>query len=352
MVLSLLWGCDMENKNYDVVVLITTYNCVEIIDRSLQSILSQTFDSSRIKIVAVDNYSTDGTYEKLLQYVIERRISVNRLKKKYLETRLLQKALQFLQFYSDYRYFTILNPGDILYPQFIETCTEMMDKTANYTTKALFCNTDMADDSEIIAKQPPIFSDNCILLKQKHLAQFFIKGIRSKVQCLYSIGAMSGSLVEMPLYVDLTDWFKKAFFPFRYNCIYLKDALACTYKRKYDDKLYDLVLRYSLIVKFKIYRNSFPGDSNSYLDGMLLNKDIYKNLSHLALEYATDSLENNEVISASKLLLFAEMVNEDIIYDQQFLELKDFLSIGTLATTAKVKLLEESCLAPPDSIII
>jgi glycosyltransferase involved in cell wall biosynthesis len=352
MVLLLSWVCVMENKNYDVVVLITTYNCVEIIDRSLQSILSQTFDSSRIKIVAVDNYSTDGTYEKLLQYVIERRISVNRLKKKYLETRLLQKAIQFLQFYSDYRYFTILNPGDILYPQFLCTCTEMMDKTANYNTKALFCNTDIADDSEIIAKQTPIFSDNCILLKQKHLAQFFIKGTRSKVQCLYRIGAMPGSLVEMPLYVDLTDWFKKAFFPFRYNCIYLKDALACIHKRKYDDKLYDLVLRYSLIVKFKIYRNSFPSDSNSYLDEMLLNKDIYKNLSQLALEYATDAQSNNEVISASKLLLFAELVYEDVVQEHLFLELKDSLSESKPATKEKLKFAVDSCAPPPDSIII
>lgn len=344
----------MENDNYDVVILMPTYNCVDTIDRSIQSIFNQTFDFSRIKIVAVDNYSTDGTYEKLLRYVVDYRISVNRLNKTYLETRLLQKSIQFLKFYSDYRYFTLLNPGDILYPDFIDTCTTIMDRTrtSDDKTKALFCNTDIADQSEYITKQPPIFSESCILLKQKHLAQFFINGTRSKVQCFYCHGAIPDSLEEMPLYVDFTDWFKKAFFPFRFNCIYLKDALACINKPQYDDKLYDLILRYSLIIKFKIYRNSFPSDKNNYLDEMLLNEDIYKNLSYLSLEYTEELIQNNDLITANKLLLFAEIVYEDINKDDYFLSLKNSLVPGTLETVYKSRRSVKSCLPPPDSIVI
>jgi len=342
----------MKNENYDVVVLIPTDNCVETIDRSLQSIFRQTFNSSRIKIVAVDNNSTDGTYERLLEYVIERKISVNRLHKKYLETRLLLKAIQFLQFYKDYKYFTILDPGDILYSDYLDRCTAILDKTATYKTKVLFCNSDILDDSGKKLEQTPIFSNNCILLKKEHLAQFFIKGTKSKVQSLFSHGAIHETLVEMPFYVDLTDWFKKAFFPFRDNCIYVKDALVCTCERDYKDKLYDLVLRFSLIVKFKIYRNSFPGDSNGYLDEMLLNVDIYKNLSQLAIEYAADAFDKNDLSSANKILLFAEIVYEDIVLHPHFIALKDALISNSPVVLGKAEFTEASSPPPPGAIIL
>ena len=341
----------MNNETYDVLVIITTNDNVNNIDSSIQSILNQTFDQSRIKIVAIDNHSTDGTYEKLLEYAINYDIAVNRLSKKLLKTRVLIKSLQFLEFYSNYRYFTILNPGDILYPDYLEKCTAIMDSTNFYKTMVLFSNTDILNSSGTVYKQVPVLEENCILFKKLHLDQFLIKGTTHKVQCLYSYGSLPQSLVEMPYYIDYNDWFKKAFFPFRMNTIYLKDSLSCISETKYDDKLNDIVLRLSLATKFKIYRNSYPGSDNNYLDDVLSNKDIYRNLASLSLNYALNMVEIDDNTTASKMLLLAEVIFEDIVNDKFYETLNGIISSKvSLDDAYKFKYIGASS-PPPDSSI-
>jgi glycosyltransferase involved in cell wall biosynthesis len=52
----------MEN-NKGITVLMPTYNCIEYVDSAILSILSQT--RKQFKLLAYDDYSSDGTYERL-----------------------------------------------------------------------------------------------------------------------------------------------------------------------------------------------------------------------------------------------------------------------------------------------
>lgn len=52
-----------ETRIFDVSVVIPTYNGVRYIAAALDSVRAQTYDSSRIEVVVVDDGSTDGTAE-------------------------------------------------------------------------------------------------------------------------------------------------------------------------------------------------------------------------------------------------------------------------------------------------
>lgn len=51
-----------------VTVIIGAYNAMPYITQTLRSVLKQTMDRDRIQLIAVDDVSTDGTYEELLRF--------------------------------------------------------------------------------------------------------------------------------------------------------------------------------------------------------------------------------------------------------------------------------------------
>jgi glycosyltransferase involved in cell wall biosynthesis len=56
----------MKKPNNHISIVISTRNAVQYIDRCLQSAISQDYDD--YEIIFLDAQSTDGTYEKALEY--------------------------------------------------------------------------------------------------------------------------------------------------------------------------------------------------------------------------------------------------------------------------------------------
>jgi glycosyltransferase involved in cell wall biosynthesis len=340
-----------QQNNYDVLVILLTDNDTNKIDRSIQSILNQSFDRNRVKIVAVDNHSDDDTYEKLINYAQTDDISVYRVEEKLLLTRLLLLTFSFVEF-VDYKYFTILCPGDELYPDYIERCSAILDKFGNLDRKILICETDIKDGSGNISKQPAIFSDNCILKKRDHSQQFLIHGAGHKIQCFYSWGAIMLNYTEFPFLVDFTDWYKKAIISFGSECIYINCTLACTSVTKYNDKLHDLFLRFYLVKKLEMTKIIlFSKVSYEYLAELKTNKEIYKKLSCLALQYAAVAIADGELKDVKNILLFAEMVNEEITNTEFYTVLKNSVSSGNLPELYEKFMITDESVSPPDDAI-
>ncbi len=310
----------MQNKYYDIIVLLLTDNSSQIIDRSIQSILNQTFRRERVKIVVVDNHSTDGTYEKLIEYVKSNNISIYRLDKKYLKTRLMLQANQLLRF-TQHKYLTILSPGDMLYPNFLEKCASLLDDDSHTDTRVILCHVDLMDNDGRIFNQPPIFEKDRILEKKKHFVEVLNCGLGHKVQCFYRCGMMPVDLFELPHFVDFTDCFMKAWYLMSYQCMHLKENLACVSNRKYSDKIDDLALRLYFITRLKVFRETVNNEGTAFLDG-LYSEEISINLSKYALRYASEALADGDTGTANKILLFAEMIFEDIIHTEYYSELK------------------------------
>lgn len=315
----------MQAKPYNVVVLLLTFNDYEDVEKSIQSVLNQNFDKNRIKVVAIDNFSDDGTYEKLLQFVISDKIAVYRLEKKYIKTRLMFHANLLLQ-YTSYKYITILNPGDVLYPNYIEKCCNLMDNSPDIDSKVLVCETDKFVNDVVEVNTKSLFKNSFIIDKTKNFMDFFVNGIGHKLQCFYHNGVIPNVLVDLPGVVDFTDAFKKALYLLNTNFIYTKDNLACISETIYDDPLDDLFYRYYFIIRFVIQRETINDNSTAFLEPLLNNNKIYEELSLLALSYAKEAIAENKLELAGKILLFGEMVNEEICELPEYIDLSRIIS--------------------------
>lgn len=337
----------MLTADYDVVVLLFTRNCREALPRTIESVLGQTFDKNRIRLVAVDNNSTDGTYESLLAYAQNTSISVYRLSETQLPTRLLRKTTATLDF-AEWKYITIVNPGDTIYPNFIEKCSELMDRFTDSGNRFLICETDLLKNG-VVMKQNPIFSSSCILMKREHYPHFFLHGMGHKVQCFFSRKAIPESLPELPFCVDYTDFFKKAVYSFTAECIYVRDALACTSPAPCEDMLKDLILRLFLVKRSEhSIAALFAGKSFKYLDLEGTRSQVHENLARLALQYASQALEDGQVKAAEDILIFAEMVHDDITRTDLFSALKAAVAGNTLHIPERRMAAAENTVAPPD----
>lgn len=350
--LELLKWRVMKTNNFDVIVLLLTDNCIDIIDRSIQSVLNQSFNPEQIKIVVVDNNSKDGTYEKLINYVKSDNISVYRLAKKYLKTRLMFQANILLQ-YTLHKYITILNPGDILYPEYIEKCTSILEDSSYLNAKVLFTEVDFHDANGKVSNQVPLFDKSCVLEMKKHFMELFTNGLGHKVQCFYHHGTIANVLVELPHIVDFTDCFKKAIFLLNSDCIYIKNNLACISKTKYVDKIDDLAFRLYFITRLKIYRDTFCNEGTDHLEALNSKEEIYKNLSQLALQYAYESVLENDIPTANNALLFSEMAYEKILFSEFYLTIKNALTNGIhIDSLKKNEILKKSVKTPKNATII
>lgn len=337
---------------YNVVVLLLTENCLEKIDKTIEILHRQTFNPLRLKIVAVDNGSTDGTYERLIKHSLESNLSVYRLKEKDLPTRLLRLALKFIE-YVDYKYITLLRPGDILYPEYIAKCAEVMDKYADIERRVLISEADIFDDSGTLVHQIPIFSNNCILHKRIHYTYLLAIGSQHKIQSFYCKKTIPNNLPDLPFCIDHTDWFKMAFYAFFGECIYLKDSLSLIHATPYEDPFYELMLRLYQITRLEITKNTLfsdmPLDDNKNVPSM---EFVKTSLCRLALKLAAHALDKSDAKTAKKIMLFAEMVDENILNLDEYHLLDQFLKNGTPFERERFCSPREETISPPTGVLI
>lgn len=337
----------MPTTDYDVVVLLLTHYCLPVLPRTIESVMAQSFDGRRIRLVAVDNNSSDGTYEALLKHAGDSPLAVYRINETLPPPRLLRKALMFLDF-IEYRYITILTPGDTLYPDYLEKCCALMDRYADSEDKLLLCETDLRLNGKGIVRQAPVFSNDCILMKREHYTQFFLHGTGHKVQALYHKKAMLRVLPDLVFCTDYTDWFKKAIYAFSAECVYVREPLACTSPAGCEDLLQDLILRLFLVKRAELVLGAvYATDSFKYLDKGTTDGRIYENLARFALAYASDALANAQTRTAEDILTFAEMIHDDITKTEYYAALKSSVDLGMPLQSPERFVMAEKTAAPP-----
>ena len=168
------------NSYSNVTIVIPNYNNKELLEKLLDSL--RTF-MQYSNVIIVDNASTDGTYEKLFDYIEEdvEQFAVYRMKRPTKPARIMKMASMYLRF-APVHFSMYLNPGDIVYPKFVEEAVRIMHW--DELIKAVFINVDINVNSEI-SEQKPIFANNCILDKETNYAQFFSAGIGRKVMAMH-----------------------------------------------------------------------------------------------------------------------------------------------------------------------
>lgn len=333
-------------------VLMMTDNEIDKIDRTIQSVLEQTYPMERIRIMVIDNSSIDGTYEKLIQYEIQypQLISVMREKKKTTRGRLLKKMVEHLRF-STVDASTLLNPGDVIYPNFIKLGVEVL--RLNNMIKLVAFETELFDGTFKKA-QAPIYSENCIITNMCAGA-YYRNGIGHKVQVIFRKLPLPEE-IKLPYYALLAEhkeWFTLSYFR-NFNCMYRREIGGCIFSENEKDIVSQLIKK-AFYYKRSCYAIETNVFSNLYANDTDVQQvhDGYRCLAIMGLQSAIKELESNSFKSAEDCLIFAEMMDLSIVQEAYYEKINQVLLARETNQCAELKTLLESktCYPPRESYV-
>lgn len=296
-------------KTYVIYIIIPVTNGRELIKKSLQSILDQTYSRKELRVLFIDNCSSDGSYEQILEYVSKysELVSVYRMKRVTTQARLIKQAVEYLRF-SQVHFSMFLNPGDTIYPEFIKEAINIfhMKKSVNSVVSGI----DIEHVDGSIEKQHPIFTDDCILDKVVNSDLFFTAGIGAKVQRIfrYLPFGLAERLVDVEKMIDLHDWLSMAY-PKRGKMAILSANFGSMLETKVD-VIFDLMTKaYSLKSQFYLTETK----ENKVIQERKLTEvsdmeAAYRTIAMDALFAAVRAGTEGDHDTVRKCLVFAEMM--------------------------------------------
>lgn len=308
----------MKNERCTYILIIADGN-MDKLERTMDSILKQTIDRELLRVLIIDNASQDGTYSSLLDYEIKypKMISILREKKATTRGRLLKHMVHHLR-YAEVENSMILNPGDIIYPNFIKNARVLLQLQGG--VRCLVCEVDIWDGKDI-RKQIPIYTGNCVL--EKLCEDVYYKhGIGHKIQMVYR-GLPIGLSTKLPYYevvVKCHEWLAAAYWRNSF-VLYMKECGGCIYKEELDVKRE--LIEWAFFIKRNLYAiETQVFSTKSVLD---VEKEVvetaYNCLAAMALRYAVQMAKEGLFQEAEDALVFAEMMDLDIDEDNRYLQL-------------------------------
>lgn len=226
-------------------VTIPTYNNVDELDKTVQSVLTQAYDEERISILFADFGSTDGTLEKILHYKREW-AGVFSLANKRIGRTMIADALCMWGYQAVPGIPFLLRPGDIIYPHCFETCTDWLKRTKRqlYDISYLVAETDILEHDGSIRKQSPLFSKPCRLRAHSEDSYEYVK--KGYQHAVMTFGRpYSGGRDKPSTLVNLDFWWNRlAYLGFGSNILYINEPLGCLKAREPEDEPDDILFTF------------------------------------------------------------------------------------------------------------
>lgn len=298
----------MSMEKARVQILIPVYNNVDEIDKTIQSIWNQNFDKDNIYVVMVDFGSTDGSYEKILEYP-SNRLGVYQVKGDFCQSTMASRTIQIADYTcpgGQFFYRMILWPGDIIYSDYLEKTVGVMIENLNINPKMVICETDIYG---INGKYfyPSIYDEKCIVDGEKEYIKLNGDFYKHNMFCMagdfgYAKHRLNGMMNERI-------WLNKiAMSAYERNIVYIPERLSCIKERFYDDELREILLRWEAIIVFKRMHES---KYTKILDEDFL-KIPEKNLAEYALWRAYICATKNNLEMARKCFMMSEVIYPEI----------------------------------------
>ena len=253
-------------------VIIPTYNRVKYLERTLNSVLNQSFDS--YEIIVVDAASTDGTKE-YLERVQSPMVRVVRYEDNLGMFGNMNRALS----HADVKYVSIFHDDDIMAPNFIEKQYELLSNNPK-VVMAHTASYVIDEDDRIMGKHP--LCSNTVTIEGDEFVNVVLREPEN-----YSIVAPSVclnlDLIEdrvifdprMILWGDLDCWIRLS----KYGSIaYIKEHLI--YYRVHKESGATIILEGNLIERIKD-REYFEENVNREIEQRGLNTIYKKQLNKL-----------------------------------------------------------------------
>jgi glycosyltransferase involved in cell wall biosynthesis len=304
-------------------ITIPAYNCADTLWKTLDSIRNQDYDRERIFTIVVDFGSTDDTYEKLLKEN-PYHLGVFQVLGKRSGDSMASDAVAFHKYQPAGiapTFSLLLWPGEVIYPSFLKTATEIMIKNRQHSPKLLICEADICGEDGTVKKQKPLYNDDCIINGELNLKEYLTHGERHSILC-FGGGISEGKNMQARISNDRRHWIKCINLNINARCIYLSKALACVRERAYEDEVEEILLRWAMNISI------MRGYAAKY--GRCINDDFERlsqmNMASYALWRSYVTRKKGLFKAAEDCYLLAEVIHPGIVKEEIWERMTRYLS--------------------------
>lgn len=296
-------------------VFIPTYNSIESIDATLESLWGQSYNKEDIEIFIGDFGSEDGTYEKILKYHSVN-LGIYAIRGTYRPEERLKEiyALADWSRRSGNYYYLDLKPGDILDAEFIQTAVIILDKCKDVA--AVIAEADIWGRNGKTEKQIPLYNGDFIL-KKENKDEFLKRGYSHRVIAMRRQRILVTNYSSM--FWNQTNFWNHCFFYCNgLDAAYIHRPMATIKEVNILNELDFIMQNYaSLLGHFRTYNDS----ARFKVCNSEMEKAFY-NLSLFAIWRSGYLLEQDKAAEAKKCFYMAEVIYPEIRKNKQYSEIK------------------------------
>lgn len=335
-------------KGIKVRIYIPTENCIDKIDLTMDSIRKLDYPKKDIEVMIIDFNSTDGTYEKLLEYQ-DAQVGIYRLNKK-LNIRNQYECYEQITLNHGYDNNCVhmgIKPGDVLYPDSIKYINDIFSQVDNPLIKGIICEVDRALPSSNSCSQVPLFKKPFIL-SAKENKEYLVRGFNHKVLSLNREGFINSGDFSRFFYNDWNNWNYKFFRYYQNQCLYLPNPVALVQEEAWEDEFEICLLFHAcLLGSFR----TFEGREYSIKEE--IQNKAFVNAAYHSIWRSFCALDKNKQREAKQSLWYSTILYPDIRKDKAFLYMKDLIekNIGVDYKTLLEKLPLDTSEDVPDTVI-
>ncbi|MGN0345076.1 MAG: glycosyltransferase [Lachnospiraceae bacterium] len=294
-------------------ILIPTINQLVELEETIKSIKNQEYDLDNIYITVVDFGSTDGTYEKLLQYN-HRNFGIYRIVVKNENQRIAEagKILKYVWPGGAYCFAVIVYPGERLYPHCLRTLITKYLGNGCKNIKMVICECDVFMENGTITHQKPLFEEDRIIDGSRDINEYIKRGYMHQIFHM-------GGYFNIDRYKANSEsnerryWNKLAREAQENNVLYIKEALACTKAVVYSNEFKEILYRWEAIISIvRAYFSKFGDSFNEEFE-----KFAYHNLSEYAL-WRSFLLYKRGIHTkeTEDCFLISSVIDQEIVYEE------------------------------------
>lgn len=226
-------------------ILIPTFNNVKDLDRTMESIKKQSYDSKNIYVSIVDFGSEDGTYEKAMSYDREHLGVYPRPFQRNWRQRIIDAAriAEYVHPGGMYCFSVLLYPGDILYPNCIQVLSDKYIENYGLNPAMVFCESDILTEEGEILHQKPLFSEDCVIDGNSKASEYVRRGCRHQIFQMVPDFA-KGRRRENYEKNEGRCWNKLIWRNNERTAVYVREPLVCTRRIAYEDEMQEILYRW------------------------------------------------------------------------------------------------------------
>lgn len=308
-------------------IYIPTENCIDKIDITMNSIINLDYPRENVEVMIIDFDSSDGTYERLLDYQ-DRNIGIYRINKK-VDIKNQYKSYEKIVANHGYDQNCMhmgMKPGDIIYPDSMDYINRALSYLDNSFIKGIICEVDRELNPSLNNSQPPLFKKPFII-SEKECNEYIVRGFNHKVLSLNREAFTSHGDYNKIFYNDWNNWNYKFIHYYQSQCLYLPKPVALIHEEVWKNE-FEICLMYHacLMGNFRTYEN------RKYATRKEIQNMAFINSAYHSIWRSFCAFLINNKKEAKQCLLHSKILYPDIERDKAFLYMKELLEKNTEAS--------------------